>query len=117
MGPQGLQAREGGEADAEVVLRLGGRVGLEGHEDGQAVEGGRDGLCGRGGRVLCGNEVADCPAIVSGRISEGSEGEGERVGLLVAIFGRRVDREPVRELGHVLRGDGQDMQEALIAPG
>ena len=41
----------------------------------------------------------------------------EGAGLLVLISGRGVDGEPVGELGHVLRGDGQDVQEALVAPG
>ena len=115
MGLEGVEAREGGEQRGEVVLGLRGRIRADGHEDGQPVEGGGDGLGGRGGRVLRVNEVGDGPCVVPRVRAEGLEGEQEGYSpILVSVF---RGREPVGESGHVQGRDGEDVEEALVAPG
>ena len=110
LGLEGVEAREGLEGGGEVVARLLGGVGLDGHEDGEAVEGGRDVLGGGAGGVLRCNKVLDGARVVSRCPVQGGEAVRERaVG--------RAHWGPVRDFRHVERGDGQDVQEALVAPG
>ena len=108
-------------------------VGLDVHEDGEPVERGGDGLRGRAaGEVLRGNEALDGVRVLSGGAKEGLEAAAQRVrgrvlsggakeGLEAAaqrVRGRvLVVRDPVAGLGHVGGRDGEDVQEALRAPG
>lgn len=121
MGLEGLEAREGREDGGEVVARLGGRVGLDGHEDGELVQCGRDGLGGRGGGVLCVNKELDGLCVVLLWVVVVEHGETAREGgeIRVELFGGvgHVVREPVGEGWHVRGRDGQDVDEALVAPG
>ena len=84
---EGLEAREGGEGSGEAVAGLGDGVGLDVHEDCEAVEGARDGLRGCAGRVLGDNEALDGVLELSRGAVEGLEAkpQGVRVDVLVSI--------------------------------
>lgn len=86
-------------------------VGLDVHEDGEAVDGGGDGLrcLGRGAVERC-NKAFDGPHIVSRGGVDAIEEVGEGARILVDGWvwtgQRRLGREPVCEGRHVLRCDG-----------
>lgn len=110
-----LKVREALEGAFEVVVRGVDGVGLDGHEDGQAVQGGRDRL-GRGrGVILCGNEAFYGVCKLAWSLVEGVEAVQEGVDVLVRIG--RVHGEPVLKGRHVEGRDVQDVEEALVSPG
>lgn len=41
----------------------------------------------------------------------------KRAGVRVLVLVKRFTREPVGEVGHVERGDREDVEQALVAPG
>jgi len=102
--------REAHQGVGEVVgLGLRG-VGLDAHEDREPVEEGREGLARRIVWVLRGNKAPDRGDAVCRE-----EGEEEAQALRERVV---RDREvPVGELGHVARRDGEDVEEARVAPG
>lgn len=100
--------REAHQGVGEVVGLRG--VGLDAHEDREPVEEGREGLARRIVWVLRGNKAPDRGDAVCRE-----EGEEEAQALRERVV---RDREvPVGELGHVARRDGEDVQEARVAPG
>lgn len=112
-----LEVREGGEGRCEVVVLGVGGVGLDVHEDGEAVDERRNGLRCRGCRAVerC-NKAFDGPHVLSRCGVDAVEEVGEGARVLVGGRVGRVDGEPVCEGGHVVRCEGQDVDEALGAP-
>lgn len=112
-----VEVREGGEGCSEVVVLGVGGVGLDVHEDGEAVDERRDGLGCRGCRAVerC-NKAFDGPHVLSRRGVDAVEEVSEGARVLVGGRVRWVDGEPVCEGGHVVRCEGQDVDEALGAP-
>jgi hypothetical protein len=101
--------------EAVVVLVLG--VGLDPHEDGEAVERAHDGLgCGRGLPPQRRNKQVHA-AFVFARVRVVQlEEVMESARVLVCAVTRGVDGEPVGERGHGEGRDGEDVDEALLAP-
>ena len=114
---EGVEVREGGEGAGEDVARLIDGVGLDAHEDRETVERGGDALGGWFFGGLRGNEALDDLRVRGRPAAKRSDAVEERAGTLVCVFVGGVDGEPVREVGHVERGDAEDVQEALRAPG
>ena len=112
-----LEVWEGGEGCSEVVVLGVGGVGLDVHEDGEAVDERRDGLGCRGCRAVerC-NKAFDGPHVLSRRGVDAVEEVGEGARVLVGGRVGGVDGEPVCEGGHVVRCEGQDVDEPLGAP-
>ena len=111
----GVKLREAGERDGEVVLKL--SVGLDAHEDREPVDGGRDGLGGGAGGVLRINEALDGVRVIGRSGMEGLEAVDEGAGAHVLVRIGGIDGKPVGEGGHVERGDREDVEQALGAPG
>jgi hypothetical protein len=105
-----LEVWEGGEGGCEVVPTLFDGIGLDVHEDGEAVDCGCNGLrCLGRGTVECCNKAFDGSNIVSRCGVDAIEEVSERARILVGGWvwrGGVSVREPVCEGRHVLGCDG-----------
>lgn len=92
-------------------------VGLDAHEDGEAVERAHDGLgCGRGLLPQRRNKQVHAAFVFAWVRVVQLEEVMESARVLVCAVTRGVDGEPVGERGHGEGRDGEDVDEALVAP-
>jgi hypothetical protein len=114
---EGLEAREAGEDVVEAVVGLVPGVGLDGHEDREPIERAHDGLgCGRGLLPQRRNKEVHAAFVFAWVRVVQLEEVMECARVLVCAVTRGVDGEPVGERGHGEGGDGEDVDEALVAP-
>ena len=106
-----IKVREGCEGLCEAVACLVLCVALDAHEDGETVEDGEEGLIGRAVWIACRDVALD--GLHSVREEVGEE-EADVLGLGGIVSSWEV---PVGELGHVVDRDGEDVEQALSAPG
>ena len=114
-GVHGVERGKGSQARVQGVLVPPARVGLDAHEDGEAIEDPRDAACGGLGQVLGGHERREVRGVllVGAAFLHVVEEDAQPVGRGLV---EQPDGQPLLLGGHAIGRDQQRVVEAAPAP-